>query len=154
MKTSIALAMLVAAFPAFAQREEIPKSIAASVAGPLEFAERDFLAVAEAMPEAKYSFVPANGEFTGVRTFAKQIKHVACSNFAFFNEIEGRTPPAQCEKGGPSAARTKAELLAYLRESFAYGNRVLATLNAQNALNRVDGPYAGPAEKVGIVVRR
>jgi hypothetical protein len=50
VKTSIALAMIVAALPAFAQREEIPKSIAASVAGPLEFAERDFLAVAEAMP--------------------------------------------------------------------------------------------------------
>jgi hypothetical protein len=28
----------------------------------------------------------------------------------------------------------------------------LATLNAQNALNRVDGPYAGPNTRLGIVV--
>jgi hypothetical protein len=30
---------------------------------------------ADAMPETKYSFAPSNGEFSGVRTFAEQIKH-------------------------------------------------------------------------------
>src|SRR5437879_2334674 len=87
-----------------------------------------------------------------VRSFAEQVKHVACSNFAFFNEIEGKAPPEHCEKGGPAAAKTKAELVKYLRDSFDYGDRVLATINAQNALARVEGPYAGPNTRLGIAV--
>ena len=47
-----------------------------------------------------------------------------------------------------TVAKTKAELVKYLRDSFDYGNRVLATINAQNALQRVDGPYAGPNSRL------
>ena len=38
--------------------------------------ENEFVPSADAMPEDKYSFAPASGEFKGVRTFAQQIKHV------------------------------------------------------------------------------
>lgn len=138
--------------PARAQEGDIPKNIADSVSSTLGYTEGQFLSVAEAMPEAKYSFIPSGGNFKGVRSFAEQVKHVACANFAFFNEIEGKTPPEHCEKGGPAKAKTKAELLQYLRDSFDYGNRVLATINAENALARVDGPYAGPNTRLGIAV--
>jgi hypothetical protein len=92
------------------------------------------------------------GNFEGVRSFAEQVKLVACANCGFFNEIEGKTPPDHCEKGGPAKARTKAELVKYLRESFDYGNQVLNTINTQNAFTRVDGPYAGPNTRLGIAV--
>jgi uncharacterized damage-inducible protein DinB len=146
------LVFLYLSMRVFAEPAEIPKDIAESVGGSLSWTEGQFLSVAEAMPEDKYSFVPTAGEFKGVRSFAEQVKHVACANFAFFNEIEGKTPPEHCEKGGPSPARTKAELIKYLRDSFDYGNRILATINAQNALARVDGPYAGPNTRLGIAV--
>jgi len=116
--------VMICAAPAFAQREEIPKSIAESVGGMLRWTEGQSLGLAEAMPEEKYSFIPSGGNFKGVRTFAEQVKHVACAQFAFFNEIEGKTPPEHCEKGGPDKAKTKAELLKYLRDSFEYGNKV------------------------------
>src|SRR6266566_2851498 len=48
--------------------------------------------------------------------------------------------------------RSFAELVKYLRDSFDYGDRVLATINAQNALARVEGPYAGPNTRLGIAV--
>jgi len=131
---------------------DIPQSIAESVGSTLEFAEGNFLAVAEAMPEEKYSFVPTAGNFDGVRSFAEQVKHVACAQFAFFNEFEGKQPPADCEKGGHDAAKTKAELIKYLKDSFDYSNRVLTTLTAKNALDRVEGRYAGPNTKLGISV--
>lgn len=137
---------------AFAQQDEIPKNIADSVGSMLRYTEGQFLAVAEAMPESKYSFVPTAGNFKGVRSFAEQVKHVACANFAFFNEIEGETPPEHCEKGGPVKVTTKAELVKYLRDSFDYGNHVLATINAQNALQRVNGPYAAPNTRLGVAV--
>jgi uncharacterized damage-inducible protein DinB len=104
------------------------------------------------MPDNKYSFVPTAGKFDGVRSFAEQVKHVACAQFAFFNEFEGKTPPDDCEKGGHDTAKTKPELIKYLKDSFDYSNRVLAKLTAQNALDRVEGRYAGPNTKLGIAV--
>jgi uncharacterized damage-inducible protein DinB len=134
------------------QQDDIPKSIAGSVSGTLQFAEGNLLGVAEAMPENKYSFVPTAGKFDDVRSFGEQVKHVACAQFAFFNEFEGKKPPEDCEKGGHEPAKTKAELIKYLKDSFDYSNRVLATLTAKNALDRVEGRYAGPNTKLGISV--
>jgi len=126
-----------------AKPDNIPKSIAESVSGTLQFAEGNFLGLAEAMPEDKYSYIPAVGKFDGVRSFGEQVKHVACAQFAFFNEFDGKNPPEDCEKGGHDPAKTKAELIKYLKDSFDYSNRVLATLTANNALDRVEGRYAG-----------
>lgn len=131
---------------------DVPTSIADSVADTLKFAEGEFLGVAEAMPESKYSFVPTAGKFDDARTFAEQVKHVACAQFAFFNEFEGKKPPDDCEKGGHDPARTKAELIKYLKDSFDYSNRVVAALTAANALDRIEGRYAGPNTKLGISV--
>lgn len=138
--------------PAFSQKDDIPKSIAASVGKALSWTEGQFLSVAEAMPDDKYGFVPTAGNFKDVRSFSEQVKHVACANEAFFNEIEGKKPPEGCEKGGPSPAKTKAELIRYLKDSFAYGDRVLPTINEKNALMRAEGPYAGPNTKLGLAV--
>lgn len=131
---------------------EVPKTIAESVGETLRFVEGEFLGVAEAMPEEKYGYIPTNGKFDDARSFGEQVKHVACAQFAFFNEFEGKEPPLLCEKGGPSKAQTKAELIAYLKESFDYSNRVLAGLNERNALERVEGRYGGPNTKLGISV--
>lgn len=160
MKSKILWTAGMAAMLAFcgpqvrAQEGPVPKTIAASVGDALQYAQGEFLSVAEAMPAEKYSFIPSmkGGNFEGVRSFAEQVKHVACANFAFFDEIEGKTPPKHCEKGGSSKARTKAELIAYLKESIADGNRVVATINQKNALERVDGPYAAPNTKLGLAV--
>jgi len=135
-----------------AQKDDIPKSIAESVGGTMQFAEGNFLDVAETMPEDKYGFIPTGGKFDDARTFGEQVKHVACAQFAFFNEFEGKKPPDDCEKGGHDPAKTKAELIKYLKDSFDYSNRVLATLTEKNALDRVEGRYAGPNTKLGISV--
>src|SRR5215472_3992111 len=134
---------------AFAQP---PKTITESVERPLRMVEGQFLGVAEAMPESKYSFIPTAGKFDDARSFSEQIKHVACAHFAFFNEVEGKTPPAECEKGGPSKAATRAELIQYLTDSFDYGHRVMATMTPENALDRVEGRYASPNTRLGMAV--
>ncbi len=112
--------------------------------------DQSFTAIADAMPAAGYGFKPTGGAFTDVRTFGEQVKHVACSNFAFFNEIEKKEPPAGCGTGGPHPATTKAELTAYLRESFAYAGRVMRTMTAANALEPAGGPYGGMSTRLGL----
>lgn len=148
----LALTALLLPLAALAQKEEPPKTVADSVASALQWTEDQFYSVAEAMPEEKYGYIPTAGNFKDVRSFAEQVKHVACANYAFFNEIEGKTPPEHCEKGGSAPAKTKADLLKYLKDSFDYGNRVLQTINVTNLLERVEGPYAGPNTKLGIAV--
>ena len=144
--------LILAAIPALSQADDVPRNIADSVGRTLQWTEDQFYSVADAMPEAKYNFVPTAGTFEGARSFAEQVKHVACGNYAFFNEIEGKIPPAECEKGGPNPAKTKAELLKYLKDSFDYGNNVLQTINSKNAMDRVEGRYAGPNTKLGMSV--
>jgi hypothetical protein len=136
-----------------AAKEKMPATIASSVNFMWKVMQDEFISAADAMPEEKYSFAPTNGAFQGVRTFAEQVKHVACANFGFFSEFEGRTPPPDCEKGGGSyPAHTKAELMKYLRDSFAYGDKMIASLDEKNALDPVTGRYAGPNTKLGISV--
>lgn len=82
--------------------------------------EKEVVPAAEAMPEAKYSFAPTAGEFIGVRTFAEQVKHLAANNYRMAARIQGQTPtPDQEAESGPAAVRSKAEILDYLRGSFA-----------------------------------
>jgi hypothetical protein len=77
------------------------------------------------------------------------VKHVACANYAFFNEVEHKEP-ANCEAGGPSPARTKDELMRYLSESFAYAGQVMRRLTPANALDVVEDPYGGKTTRLGI----
>jgi uncharacterized damage-inducible protein DinB len=112
--------------------------------------EQQFVGLADAMPAERWTFAPKDGEFKGVRTFAEQVKHVACANFAFFNEVEHKQPPPDCETGGPSAAKSKAELMQYLRESFTYAAQVLGRLTPANAMEPVEGPYGGKTTRLGM----
>jgi DinB superfamily/S-adenosyl-l-methionine hydroxide adenosyltransferase len=144
----IVLALLGA--PGSAGAQEAVDPMAATVAQWFTMIERSFVALAEAMPAEKFAFKPTDGEFTNVRTFGEQVKHVACSNFAFFNEIEKKEPPVGCGSGGPHPATTKDEINAYLRESFAYAGRVLRTMTPANAVEPAGGPYGGMSTRLGL----
>jgi hypothetical protein len=124
--------------------------MAATVAQWFTMVERSFVSLADAMPLERYGFAPKDGEFKGVRTFGEQVKHVACANFGFFNQVEHTPPPPNCEAGGPSPATTKPELMQYLRESFAYAGMVMGRLTPANALDPVEGPYGGKTTRLGI----
>jgi hypothetical protein len=127
-----------------AQDQPQPKTISDSVNFIFKDIARDFIALAEAMPEEKWTYKPTQGEFKGVRTFGEQIKHVACANEAWAKQIVGEKPPERCDLGGPNPAKTKAEILRYLRDSFTLIDEVIADTNAENLLHANAGPYWGP----------
>jgi hypothetical protein len=122
--------------------------------------EYEFRSAAEAMPEDKYIFrpvvptaasnAPTSVGPTQMRSFADQVKHVACANFAFAAELDGKTPPANCENGGPDPAKSRAELLNYLRNSFAAMNASLNAITSKNMYDPIEGRYAGPNTRLGL----
>lgn len=124
-----------------------------------QYQEYEVRSAAEAMPEEKYGYRPAEGIFKNekpqagppeVRTFAEQIKHVACANFGFSAELDGQKPPEACDKGGPSPAKTRTELLVYLRDSFASVKKSLSAITTKNMFDPIEGPYAGPNTRLGL----
>ena len=86
------------------------ETVASAFLRGLQCQEYEIRSATEAMLEEKYSYRPAEGKFKNekpefgpaeVRTFAEQVKHVACANFAFAAELDGQKPPNACDKGGP-----------------------------------------------------
>jgi hypothetical protein len=145
MKTSSVLfAIALVALRAGAQQQPSPaKTIPDSINYMWKMVRSDFTSLAEAMPEEKWSFKPTQGAFNGVRTFAEQVKHVACANEAWAKKLRGETPPYHCDSGGPSPARTKAEIMGYLRESFVMMDGEIAKSKLDNLMAPMGGPYAG-----------
>jgi len=135
------------------------ETVASAFLRGLQFQEYQVRSAAEAMPEERYGYRPAEGKFKNekpqfgpaeVRTFAEQVKHVACANFAFAAELDGQKPPDACDKGGPRPAKAKKELLIYLRDSFAAIRKSVGAIDAKNMFDPIEGPYAGPNTRLGM----
>jgi hypothetical protein len=95
--------------------------------------EQLLVPAAEAMPESKYSYAPSDGEFAGVRTFAEQIKHVAAANYQLAAGALGEEPPSgTTHETAPDSIKTKAQIMDYLKGSFASLHRAAAALNESN----------------------
>src|ERR1700688_4008267 len=115
------------------QTKDEKKTLSQVVDSATQRLERDFVPAAEAMPEDKYAFAPTNGEFKGVRTFAQQVKHVAAVNYMIGASILEEKPPVELGgENGPDSVKSKADAVKFLKDSFAYAHKAVATLNEGN----------------------
>jgi hypothetical protein len=105
--------------------------------------EKNVVGAAEAMPEDKYNFSPASLNIQGaaygdVRTFAQLVKHTATANYRFWTVLTGEKMPENIKgTNGPDELKTKAEIIQFLKDSFAVGHRAANSLTDQNALEQV-----------------
>jgi uncharacterized damage-inducible protein DinB len=105
------------------------------------------------MPDDKYEFAPTQGAFRGVRNFAKQVKHAAAVNHLVAATILGeRITADMSEERGPDSVKTKAEIVQYLKDSFANLNRAAATIDEKNAFAPLKGASASDDSRVGLVI--
>jgi len=116
--------------------------------------EGEFVSAAEAMPEDKYSFAPTNGEFKGVRTFAQQVKHVAAVNYMLGASILVEKPPVELgSENGPDAISSKANIMKFLKDSFAYLHKAVASVNEKNLVDPIKSPFgSGMTTRLGMAV--
>jgi hypothetical protein len=102
--------------------------------------------VAEAMPEDKFNFAPpiSYGDFKGVKTFAEQIKHFSATQYQLAAAILGeKAPHGEKNEKAPDYLKTRKEILEYLKESFAYLHRAVATINKDNMVKPLATPFKG-----------
>jgi uncharacterized damage-inducible protein DinB len=103
--------------------------------------EKEVVSVADAMPEEKYTFVPTAGEFTSVRTFAEQVKHLSAANYQLAARILGENPPhGEHDETAPDSINSKAQIMNYVKGSFAALHRAVATISEGNMLEPVVTP--------------
>jgi len=116
-----------------------PATVASIVNAQIDRVEKLVTEAAEAMPEEKYGFSPEGlslpgSDYKGVRTFGQQVRHIAASNYAIWWSLTGEEVPSDFKGGnGPDTLKTKADILKFLKDSYALGHRAAATLTAQNA---------------------
>lgn len=120
----------------------------------LKMAEGEVVSLAEAMPESAYNFAPTKGAFEKVRTFGEQVKHISTVMYMAAAASAKEKPPLDLgtDENGPPSVKTKAEIVKYLKDAFAYGHKAMAKLTAENQLELVPAPFPGmpPMARAGI----
>jgi hypothetical protein len=129
-----------------------PPTIASVVDRQINQLEKQVLDLAEAMPEDKFDFNPTSLNLKDsrdpVRTFAMELKHLATGNYAFWSPLTGDPMPAGVKgPNGPDDIKTKADIMKYLKDSFALGHKAAATLTAANVVEIVP-TFRGPAPRL------
>lgn len=82
---------------------------------------RKLITMAEDFPEDKYEFKPAPES----RTFAAQLLHVAGTNYAYVNALSGKKMGPDDNDPPRSVYKTKADVVAVLKKSFADGGTLI-----------------------------
>src|SRR6516164_3342932 len=140
--------------PAAAASPSTPPTIAAAIDREISVVEKEIVDAAEAMPEDKFDFSPEKlnlpgSDYKGVRTFGEQLKHVAASNYLIWSPITGEKPPDNVNDGkGPDNMKAKADIVKYLKDSFALGHKVVATLNSSNLVEPIKSSSGRPTTRL------
>jgi len=131
-----------------------PLTIASAIDREISIIEKELIDAAEAMPEDKFDFSPeklsiTGSDYKGVRTFGQQLKHVAASNYLIWSPITGEKPPDTVNDGkGPDNMKAKADIVKYLKDSFVFGHKAVATLNDTNLVQPVTRPNRPPTTRL------
>jgi len=143
-----------AAGAASAASPSTPPTIASAIDREISIVEKEVVEAAEAMPEDKFDFSPdklnvPGSDYKGVRTFGEQLKHIAASNYLLWSPITGEKPPDTVNEGkGPDTMKAKADIIKYLKDSFAFGHKAVATLTSANLVEPITSSSGRPTTRL------
>jgi uncharacterized damage-inducible protein DinB len=98
---------------------------------------RKLIAMAEDFPEDKLDFKPTPAQ----RSFAEQLLHAAGANYFFTNLAMGQKPPAE-EDPKRDQYKTKADIVAFVKKSFADGAAAIKAKGDKGMTDLVVDPFA------------
>jgi uncharacterized damage-inducible protein DinB len=140
-------------------RAEQPTTVSSALDRQLRGMEGEFVSGADAMPEDKYDFAPTSGEFSGVRKFGEQVRHMAATQYMVAAAILGEKPSAQLGEGdnadnGPASMTAKTDIMKYLRDSFDYAHKAVNSITPANQVQPIKGPFGGtrPTTRLALAV--
>src|SRR4029453_8709071 len=140
--------------PAAAASPSTPPAMASAIDREISLVEKEVVGAAEAMPDDKFDFSPEKlnvpgSDYKGVRTFGEQLKHIAASNYLIWSPITGEKPPDNVNDGkGPDNMKTKAEIIKFVKDSFAFGHKSVATLNSATLVEPITSSRGKPTTRL------
>ena len=105
---------------------------------------RKLIAMAEDFPEDKYDFKTTPAQ----RSFAEQLLHAAGANYFFTTLALGQKPPAE-EDPKRDQYKTKADVVAFVKKSFADGAAAIKTKGDGGMSDLVVDPDSHQQVRVG-----
>lgn len=134
------ISICAAALSAQTASPATPNDGIASIAQTASRFENNMLTLAEAMPADKFNFAPSKdlfkpgspAEFATVRTFAQQLAHVCGEPYRLFGPF-GVKPDTDVDVESLASLQTKDEIIKALKDSFAYQDKVIASITPENA---------------------
>ena len=103
---------------------------------------------AELMPDANYSFRPADS----VRTFGQILAHVAGANYEFGAAAKGEKSPFG-EADFETTAKTRAQIIKAVNDSLAYCDGAYSSMTDRRAAEAIDLPFGmGKAARAGALM--
>ena len=105
--------------------------------------------IVAAMPEDKYDFRPTKD----VRSFRELVVHLISDNFSHLGYVSGKSKEDSDKLADKyKNVRTRAEMVAALNDSYDYGDKVLAGLTDENAMDKVTAMRGEHTNRVGAVL--
>jgi uncharacterized damage-inducible protein DinB len=98
---------------------------------------RKLIAMAEDFPEDKYDFKPTPAQ----RSFAEQLLHAANANYFFTDPAMGKPMPKE-EDPKRADFKTKADIVAFVKKSFADGAAAIKAKGDKGMSDLVVDPFA------------
>jgi uncharacterized damage-inducible protein DinB len=99
---------------------------------------QQIITIADKMPEDKWGYKSTPAQ----RSYGEQVMHIVQTDVRFIGALGGKTPPPTVDA---KASATKAESMAALRASFAYGEAVVKEFSDAQWLERINGMFMGPS---------
>jgi DinB superfamily len=112
-----------------------PNPLSAEVKWTYGSIRNNILKLAEKMPAEDYAFRPT----PDVEAFGRRVAHIADANMSVCSGLNGEP-----KRLGAASKTTKTELVAALKESFAYCDTVFDALTDQSARELVSSRLGGP----------
>ncbi len=118
------LCLVLAAAPLFGQTAA-PASFKEMFLAQLSDVEKKAVSLAEATPQEKYSWRPAEG----VRSVSEVFVHIAGANFFFPTMVGVKIPPKAFSPNSEKTVTDKAQVVALLKQSFEHVREGVSALS-------------------------
>lgn len=145
LSTSVRSAPALALALAFLTAPLAASDMGARMAANLADVEGKLVGLAEAIPDAKFGWSPADK----VRTVSEVLMHVASANHFFAGRLGAGEPPAE-SRGWEQTVTTKAAAIPKLQESFAAVKRALESADLGKA-TKLFGGKEGTLADFGLI---
>lgn len=136
----IALAIVFCCSTALAQEKmmekkmDFPKNVPGSFLKQSKFVEGQFMQLAEAIPQEKYSWRPEEG----VRSIAESFLHAALGNYLVMKTLGGQVPAGVDVQKLEKSTTDKKQVVEELKKSFQAVNEYIASIPESDYSTEVD----------------